>query len=67
MAILEYQTIVESIFIYCYGNDYSLLKIWLASCSCAFISYQIVPGMALFIFYTTCAMMMRWVPGINEV
>lgn len=24
-------------------------------------------GMALFIFYTTCAMMMRWVPGINEV
>ena len=24
-------------------------------------------GMALFIFYTTCAMMMRWVPGVKEV
>lgn len=24
-------------------------------------------GMPLFIFYTTCAMMMRWVPGVKEV
>ena len=24
-------------------------------------------GMALFIFYTTCAMICRWVPGVRQV
>ena len=29
--------------------------------------YIPVSGMALFIFYTTCAMICRWIPGVNVV
>ena len=35
--------------------------------SCKRWVYSTFLGMALFIFYTACAMMMRWVPGVKEV